>query len=82
MKQKVKLGHKGQVTLPSEVRKKLNLQEGAIFEVSVEDGRIVLIQLGHKAASMVNVSTLDLEILVGIVSLGGDAVMDSARYDQ
>lgn len=33
---------KGQITIPKEIRKQLNLQENDQLEVTVEDGRIIL----------------------------------------
>lgn len=39
---KVRVKHKGQVTIPADLRSKLGIQEGATLEVSERDGRIVL----------------------------------------
>jgi AbrB family looped-hinge helix DNA binding protein len=38
----VRVKHKGQVTIPSELRSKLGIHEGAILEVGESDGAIVL----------------------------------------
>lgn len=39
---RVRLGKRGRIVIPSEVRKLLGLKEGAILVVEVEEGRIVL----------------------------------------
>lgn len=39
---KVRVKRKGQVTIPSELRSKLGIEEGAILEVTTDDGSIVL----------------------------------------
>jgi len=39
---RVRVKHKGQVTIPSELRSKLGIEEGAILEISTEDNKIVL----------------------------------------
>lgn len=39
---RVRVKHKGQVTIPLELRSKLGLEEGAILEISTEDDKIVL----------------------------------------
>ncbi len=38
----VKITSKGQIVIPSEVRKKLNIQKGQKLVVSVEENRIIL----------------------------------------
>ena len=37
-----KVTRNGQVTLPASIRKKLNIEEGDIIEMSVEDEKVVL----------------------------------------
>jgi len=44
---KVRVKHKGQVTIPVELRSKLGIEEGAILEISAEDDKIVLKPLPH-----------------------------------
>jgi AbrB family looped-hinge helix DNA binding protein len=39
---RVRVKHKGQVTIPQEMRNKLGIEEGAILEISAEDDKIVL----------------------------------------
>jgi len=39
---KVRVKHKGQVTIPFELRSKLGIEEGAILEISTEDDKIIL----------------------------------------
>ncbi len=44
---RVRLGKRGRIVIPSEVRKLLGLKEGAILVVEVEEGRIVLTPKGR-----------------------------------
>ena len=76
----VRVRGKGQVTLPNEVRKQLSLHQGDLLEASVKDGRIVLELVVRCGDGPVAVPISNLDGLVGVVSLGGDAVEDSARY--
>ena len=77
----VRVREKGQVTLPLEVRRQLGLREGDLLEASVKDGQIVL-ELVLRRRPVPVLGTIDqLDSLIGMVSLGGDAVVDSARYD-
>jgi AbrB family looped-hinge helix DNA binding protein len=39
---KVRVKRKGQVTIPLELRSKLGIEEGAILDITAEDGAIVL----------------------------------------
>ncbi len=39
---KVRVKHKGQVTIPQELRSKLGIEEGAILETKAQDGEIIL----------------------------------------
>lgn len=78
----VRVREKGQVTLPLEIRKQLRLHEGDLLEASVKDGRIVLELVVRHGLAPVSVPIQSLGPLMGIVSLGGDAVADSARYDE
>ena len=39
---RVRVKHKGQVTIPQEMRNKLGIEEGAILEIATEDDKIVL----------------------------------------
>ena len=39
---RVRVKHKGQVTIPSEVRSKLGIEEGTILEIKEEQGTIML----------------------------------------
>ncbi len=39
---RVRVKHKGQVTIPQEMRNKLGIEEGAILEIATEDNKIVL----------------------------------------
>jgi AbrB family looped-hinge helix DNA binding protein len=78
----VRIRDKGQVTLPLEARKQLGLQEGDLLEASVDNGRLVLELVVRSTEKPVAVPSSNLEDLVGIMNLGGDAVQDSARYDE
>ena len=75
----MRVREKGQVTLPLEVRKQLGLRQGDLLEASVKDGKVVLELVARQAPTVVSV-VYNLDKLVGIVSLGGDAVEDAARY--
>ena len=78
----VRVREKGQVTLPLEVRRQLGLREWDLLEASVKDGQIVL-ELVLRRRPVPVLGTIDqLDSLIGMVSLGGDAVVDSARYDE
>ena len=39
---RVRVKHKGQVTIPKEIRNELGIEEGAILEIATEDDKIVL----------------------------------------
>ena len=39
---RVRVKHKGQVTIPQEMRNKLGIEEGAILEIATEDDKIIL----------------------------------------
>jgi AbrB family looped-hinge helix DNA binding protein len=39
---RVRVKHKGQVTIPLELRSQLGIEEGAILEIKAQDGEIVL----------------------------------------
>jgi AbrB family looped-hinge helix DNA binding protein len=39
---RVRVKHKGQVTIPQEMRNKLGIEEGAFLDISTQDGTIVL----------------------------------------
>ncbi len=39
---KVRVKRKGQVTIPLEIRSKLEIEEGTLLEIKTEDGEIVL----------------------------------------
>ena len=39
---RVRVKHKGQVTIPQEIRNKFGIEEGAILEIATEDHKIIL----------------------------------------
>jgi AbrB family looped-hinge helix DNA binding protein len=39
---RVRVKHKGQVTIPQEMRNRLDIEEGAILDITIQDGTIVL----------------------------------------
>jgi AbrB family looped-hinge helix DNA binding protein len=39
---RVRVKHKGQVTIPQEIRNKFGIEEGAILEIATEDDKIIL----------------------------------------
>ena len=75
----VRMREKGQMTLPLEVRRQLGLHQGDLLEASVKDGKVLLELVARQGPTVVSV-VYNLDKLVGIVSLGGDAVEDAARY--
>lgn len=78
----VRIREKGQLTLPLDVRKQLGLRQGDLLEASVRDGRVVLTLVVKHQEALVPTPIYNLDGLIGIVSLGGDSVADSARYDE
>jgi bifunctional DNA-binding transcriptional regulator/antitoxin component of YhaV-PrlF toxin-antitoxin module len=78
----IRVREKGQVRLPLELINQMGLQKGDLLEAPVEDGRIVLELVVRHREAPVPVPVHALEELVGMVKLGGDAVIDSARYHQ
>ena len=42
---RVRVKHKGQVTIPQELRSKLGIEEGAILEITSEDDKLILKRL-------------------------------------
>ncbi|MFQ6029901.1 MAG: AbrB/MazE/SpoVT family DNA-binding domain-containing protein [Dehalococcoidia bacterium] len=78
----VRVREKGQVTLPLEVRKQLDLREGDLLEAEAQEDRIVLKLLVRRRVPPTPVPIDGLESLVGFVSLGGDAVADANRYEE
>ncbi len=77
----VRLKRKGQVTLPASVRDRLALHEGDLLRVTVQGCQVVLepVALGRAVAVPVGADRFDA--MVGSAALGGDAVVDAARYD-
>ena len=75
----VRMREKGQMTLPLEVRRQLGLRQGDLLEASVKDSKVVLELVARQEPTVVSV-IYNLDKLVGIVSLGGDAVEDAARH--
>jgi AbrB family looped-hinge helix DNA binding protein len=39
---RVRVKHKGQVTIPQQLRNELGIEEGAILEITTEDNKIIL----------------------------------------
>ena len=78
----IRMREKGQVTLPLEVRKQLGLHQDDLLEASVQDGRIVLQLVVRRGGGPIPAPVDRLEGLIGLVSLGGDAVADASRYDE
>lgn len=77
----IRLRQRGQVTLPKAARERLNLKEGDLLRLSVEDGRVVLEPVTSRRAVPVWLSVERLDRLAGVVSLGGDAVEDAEHYE-
>lgn len=77
----VRLKQRGQITLPKAARERLNLREGDLLRLLVEDGRVILQPATPRRPLPVWVDVGHLGRLVGIVSLGGNAVEDAERYE-
>jgi len=78
----IRIRRNGQVTLPLEIRQQLGLQDGDLLEATVHNGRLVLELAVESNKDPVAGRSGGLESLVGFLNLGGDAVQDSARYDE
>jgi AbrB family looped-hinge helix DNA binding protein len=77
----IRLKGKGQVTLPASVRNQLALREGDLLRVSVAGRQIVLEPAVQARAVAAPLDASRLNVIVGSVALGGDAVAEAARYD-
>jgi len=78
----VRVKQKGQVTMPNGVRELLSLREGDLLRVTMEGRRIVLEPIVQGRAVAVPFDVRRLDGLVGVASLGGDAVKDAEQDDE
>ena len=79
----VQVKKKAQVTLPKEVRDKLQVREGDLLEVTIEKEAIVLRPGPGDRVSARRLPASSLKQLSGVVSLGGNALNDSEElYDE
>jgi AbrB family looped-hinge helix DNA binding protein len=78
----VRLKQRGQITLPLEIRKRLQLNEGDLFEVHVDERRVVLEPVVRSRPLPVWNPAEQLSELAGITSLGGNALEDTERWDE
>jgi len=62
-----KLKEKGQITLPVDVRRELNAQKGDMFDVQVENGKVIM-TLQRLVPVNQEVTTVDLSRFVGAAS--------------
>lgn len=75
----IQVKKKSQITIPREIREKLEIEEGDLLEADVEDDAVVLRPRPSDKIHVHTVSADNLQRLAGIVSVGGDAVQDSER---
>lgn len=75
-----KVSTKGQVVLPSPIRRRLGLREGDSLDANVEGGRIVLTPRGTRAQKV----TILLDPITGLpaLSAGPDAPILSSKEVQ
>ncbi len=78
----VRVKQKGQVTMPNGVREALSLREGDLLRVTMEGRRIILEPIVQGRAVAVPFDVRRLDRLVGVASLGGDAVKDAEQDDE
>ncbi len=62
-----KLKEKGQITLPVDVRKEINAQKGDIFDVQVDNGKVIM-TLQRLVPVNQEPTTIDLSRFVGAAS--------------
>lgn len=77
----IRLKQRGQITLPKAAREQLNLKEGDLLRLLVEDGRVILEPATPRRPLPVWIDVEHLGRLVGIVSMGGNAAEDAERYE-
>lgn len=66
-----------QITIPSKIRKAMGIKEGDMLEVELQDKQLMLKPAKRKEVELKLVPAKELRNLVGIVSIGGDAVKDT-----
>jgi AbrB family looped-hinge helix DNA binding protein len=76
----VRLKQRGQITLPKSARERLNLKEGDLLRLSVEDGRVILEPATPRRPVPVWIAVKHLDRLAGAVSLDGNAVEDAEGH--
>lgn len=73
----VQVKKKAQVTLPKQIRAKLNIEEGDILDVMIEKEAVVMRPRVSDRVALKTAPAAEFIRLSGSVSLGGDAVAES-----
>lgn len=73
----VQVKKKAQITIPLKIRKAVGIDEGDVLDVEVKDKEIVLKPVRRPKIKLKPVPASELKKIVGIFSIGGDAVKDT-----
>lgn len=74
---------KAQITIPLKIRETVGIDEGDVLDIFVKDNKIILKPVRPPKIKLRPVDASVLNKMVGIVSIGGDAVKDSeAIWDE
>ncbi len=79
-----KLKEKGQITLPVDVRREINAQKGDIFDVQVDNGKVIM-TLQRLVPVNEELTTVDLSRFIGSASNAFGSVQeidDNIRKDR
>lgn len=68
---------KAQITIPLKIREAIGIAEGDILDVEVKDKEIVFKPVRRPKIKLKPVPASELKKLVGIFSIGGNAVKDT-----
>lgn len=74
---------KAQITIPLKIRETVGIDEGDVLDIFVKDNKIILKPVRPPKIKLRPVDASVLNKMVGLVSIGGDAVKDSeAIWDE
>ncbi|MEW6416688.1 MAG: AbrB/MazE/SpoVT family DNA-binding domain-containing protein [Nitrospirota bacterium] len=74
---------KAQITIPLKIRETVGIDVGDVLDIFVKDNKIILKPVRPPKIKLRPVDASVLNKMVGIVSIGGDAVKDSeAIWDE
>ncbi|MBA4349472.1 MAG: hypothetical protein C0415_05730 [Thermodesulfovibrio sp.] len=68
---------KAQITIPLKIREAIGIAEGDMLDVDVKDKEIVLKPVRRSKIKLKPVPASELKKLVGLFSIGGNAVKDT-----